>query len=74
MQQARQSAAWDHTALLAAVLAEPHRDRRRRPTPFEPADFHPFRKREAVRTAPDATAGIEILKTMFIDRIPQDAL
>jgi hypothetical protein len=35
--------AWDRTAMLAALLAEPSRDRESRSSPYSPNDFHPFR-------------------------------
>jgi len=34
--------AWNRTALLASLLAEPYRDRDEDPEPYTAADFHPF--------------------------------
>ncbi|MEM1213785.1 MAG: hypothetical protein AAGI68_15965 [Planctomycetota bacterium] len=42
MSTGRQRAAWWHTASVVAVLAELHRDKKRRPRPFEPREFHPL--------------------------------
>lgn len=39
---------WAHTAVLASLLAEAHRDRKRRPQPYTAADFYPGK-----RPAPD---------------------
>jgi hypothetical protein len=36
--------AWARTALLAALLAEPHRDRAKRKRPFTADDFNPHRR------------------------------
>jgi hypothetical protein len=33
--------AWNQTALLAYLTAEPNRDSKRRPTPYHPDDFNP---------------------------------
>jgi hypothetical protein len=48
MAEAQASAQWDHTAALLAMLAEPHRDKKKRSRPFTPADFHPFVKHRKV--------------------------
>jgi hypothetical protein len=34
---------WDHTAALMALLANCHRNERRRPWPYKPDDFHPIK-------------------------------
>jgi hypothetical protein len=39
---ARQRAAWNHTAAMMALVANCNRDPKRRPRPFEPRDFHPM--------------------------------
>lgn len=36
---------WDHTAALMALLANCHRNERRRPQPYTPDDFHPLKDR-----------------------------
>ena len=34
--------AWQRTALLASLVAEPYRDRDQMPEPYTAADFNPF--------------------------------
>jgi len=43
--------AWDRTAALASLLAEPHRDHESHPAPYLPNDFHPMRAVEAASIA-----------------------
>ena len=33
---------WNHTSSVMALMANANRDPKRRPTPFEPADFSPY--------------------------------
>lgn len=42
MATARMRAAWDQTALLAMLIAEPNRNEEARPQPYTPATFHPY--------------------------------
>ena len=66
MAMARLTAEWDQTSLLAAILAEGNRDHKRRSRPYQPADFHPFRRR---RTSgiPITRENIELLKALVPD-------
>lgn len=61
---------WHHTSLLAAVIANCHRNPRRRA--FEPSDFHPMavakRKRNVTK------APITVLRDIFVDRRLPDLL
>jgi len=34
---------WNHTSSVMALMANANRDPKRRPTPFEPSDFTPYR-------------------------------
>jgi hypothetical protein len=45
MVQARRQEAWQHTAWLAAMIANANRDPKRRPQPFMPDEFNPMVKR-----------------------------
>lgn len=65
MAEARCRERWSHTSVVLALLANCHRDPRKKPTPYKPADFNPYlRQRELpVRKAP-----IEVLKQVFVDR------
>jgi hypothetical protein len=50
--------------IIAAVIANANRDRKKRPDPFTPADFMPFVKREpAGPLSPDALT--EMVKQTF---------
>jgi hypothetical protein len=42
MAKGRQRAAWERTAQLSALLANPNRDTKEHPEPFEPWEFNPF--------------------------------
>ncbi len=44
MREARDKSEWNRTASLLALLANIHRDPKRRAQPFAPADFHPYEK------------------------------
>lgn len=33
---------WNHTATVMALFANSNRDPKRRPTPYQPSDFHPY--------------------------------
>lgn len=66
MATARRRDAWDRTAAVMALIAEVNRDRKRRPRPYTPADFHPLPgPRPARRRRADLTAGIEVLKVFL---------
>ena len=45
--RARQREAWQHTAWLAALIANCNRDPKKRPQPFVPDDFNPLVERKA---------------------------
>jgi hypothetical protein len=66
MHDARATDAWNHTSTVLALLANAHRDTRKKPAPFKPSDFHPCREaRQRERPLP---VEISVLKTVFVDR------
>lgn len=64
MGEARSQQAWNHTAAVLAMLANLHRDQRKKPSPYKPADFHPHVKKPATIQKVDITK----LKQVFVDR------
>jgi hypothetical protein len=64
MVHGRLNEAWDRNSHLLAMLANPHRDRKKRSRPFEPSDFHPFRttKRRSGDSIKEARALFESFK------------
>jgi len=65
MADARRRDEWQHTSAVLAMLANVHRNPKKRPRPFTPAEFHPLIEPQK---APAAKAGIRTLKTIFVDR------
>jgi len=63
--RARLVEAWNHTALLAAIVANTARDPKRRRKPFTAADFHPFADRKATRGRPLTRETMRDLKLML---------
>jgi hypothetical protein len=45
MAESRLRADWDRTSHAMWLTAEIHRDRKKRPRPYKPADFHPHARR-----------------------------
>ena len=66
MADAKQTADWNHTAALLAMLANTHRDPKKT-RPFKPGDFHPYARR-AVAAEALPKVDITVLKTVFVDR------
>jgi hypothetical protein len=65
MAEARSRERWAHTSALLALIANVHRDHRKKPSPYKPADFNPHLRR---REPPVRKAPIEVLKQVFVDR------
>ena len=61
MVDGRREEAWSHTAALMSLQANIHRDRKKRNSPFSPADFHPYLKPE-----PPPQVDVSILKDVFV--------
>jgi hypothetical protein len=67
MVEAARREAWQHTAWLAALIANANRDPKRKPTPFTPDDFNPMvsrRERKAKGIAVDKE-NIGDMRAMF---------
>jgi hypothetical protein len=65
MADARRRDEWQHTSAVLAMLANVHRNPKKKPQPFTPAEFNPLageRKTVAHKT------GVRTLKTIFVDR------
>jgi len=57
---------WRHTTHQMALLANCHRNEKRRATPFQPAEFQP--ERRAARRTSWPQAPITVLKQVFVDQ------
>ena len=66
MAEGQGRAAWARTALLAAILANAHRDPRRTRA-FEPKDFDPYARGDARRRLDDGTT-MEMIKQALTGR------
>lgn len=49
MAEGRSRAAWGHTAAVMALIANVHRDAKRRPTPYAARDFNPYGQADGAR-------------------------
>jgi hypothetical protein len=65
MAQARERAHWQRTAAVLALIANCHRDPKRRRA-YAPADFLPD-QRDAGTTTP-LLADLSVLRAVFVDR------
>jgi len=65
MTGARRQDQWSHTAAVMALVANVHRNPKKRSKPYSPAEFHPLVERKPVTIE---KAGIRILKRVFVDR------
>jgi hypothetical protein len=50
--QEADEAQWNHTSALMAVIANVHRDKKQRPMPYHPNEFHPYRLRKVKSGVP----------------------
>jgi len=64
MAEAKQKAAWSHTSLLCALIANCHRDPKKT-RPFKPADFDPFDKQRRRPVVVDKET-IGLLRQAFV--------
>ena len=64
MAEGRLDQAWNHTSAILALLANVHRDPKKR-RPFRPEDFHPFKRRSSVGVR-ITRENIGLLKKAFI--------
>lgn len=60
---------WHHTAKLCVMLAEPHRDRKKRSKPYSEEDFHPYAHeiKQVRRTKVSKAEGMRLLRAAFVD-------
>jgi len=65
MADARRKDQWSHTAAVLALVANVHRNPKKRSKPYSPAEFHPFVERKPVTIE---QAGIRVLKRVFVDK------
>lgn len=65
MAEARSREWWAHTSAMMALIANIHRDYRKKPSPYKPADFNPYYGR---RELPVRKVSIDVLKQVFVDR------
>jgi len=65
MAEARDKWQWNHTASVMALLAEIHRDHKKKPTPFQAADFHPHMRR-AKASEPLTRETFGMMKELFV--------
>ena len=59
---------WDHTASIMAIIAEVNRDKKKNPTPFTAAKFHPRKAKQ--KPLPTEQVDLKILKSIFVERRP----
>ena len=64
MADARRREAWSHTSFLLSMLANVHRNTKKKPRPYSPNDFNPFTNKSSHQTP---KADIRILKQVFVD-------
>jgi hypothetical protein len=57
MARAHQREAWQHTAWIAAMIANANRDPRKKPSPFTPDDFNPTVERKSKNAGTVVTVG-----------------
>ena len=70
MTEARLESDWDHTSALLTLLANAHRDPKKR-APFRVEDFHPFRRRSGTGVRITAE-NIGLLKKVFVDHMEKE--
>lgn len=57
---------WSHTSALMALLANVHRDPKKKPAPYKPADFHPLLHKKTERVEVGKQEGFHLLKQVFV--------
>ena len=65
MAEGVQRVQWAQTSAVLAMLANAHRDPKRKPTPFKPDDFNPWAERRGPTTA--MKVNIDALKVFLRD-------
>ena len=64
MAESRSRDAWNRTASVMALLANLHRDPKKRGA-YKPAEFHP---QQTTQKTPVPMDGFKMMKTVFVDR------
>ena len=62
MADARRRDDWSHTAAMLSLIANAHRNPRKRARPYTPAEFHPFIE------ARNTKVGVGVLKDLFVKK------
>lgn len=57
---------WSHTSAVMALLANVHRDPKKKPSPYKPADFHPLLPRKSERVVVGKQEGFRLLRQVFV--------
>ena len=65
MSRGRDSAAWNHTAAVLALLASVHRDHKKHAKPYTPAEFHPYNAGRTKRVK-DTKLAFAMMKSLFV--------
>lgn len=71
MAEARMESEWDHTSALLTLLANAHRDPKKR-RPFRVEDFHPFRTRRRGTGVRITRDNIGLLKKVFVNQAERE--
>lgn len=69
MADGRRQDQWSHTAAAMSLLANVHRNPKKRSQPYTPAEFHPLMNRKPLKVE---GASIRVLKQVFVDQKPED--
>lgn len=57
---------WEQTAALMALVANCHRDAKKRPAPFRPDEFNPHAGRNRKPKGPAPKVPLSVLKSVFV--------
>jgi len=68
MAEGRGKAEWSQTSLLAAVIANCHRNPKK--PALKPADFNPYLRAASAKRAPKLKVGIDALRQVFVPEVP----
>ena len=65
MAKGRQRAEWERTSQMSVLIANPHRDVKKHPEPFEPWEFNPFAEGKPPRVKkPEIKVSVKCLKAL----------
>lgn len=66
MADGRGRSAWSHTAQILAMIANANRNPKKKPSPFKPEEFFPYKAEESKPI--QKTNDLSILKSVFVDK------